>query len=63
MKQNTRGSADLEYRIEYLTNQNEFLKKKLRESVQKNKILEDEYERLLEENNNIRIVRNQGKVL
>ena len=63
MKQDTRGPADLEYRIEYLTNQNEFLKKKLRESVQKNKILEDEYDRLLEENNNIRIVRNQGKVL
>ena len=58
-----RGPNDLEYQIEYLTNQNEFLKKKLRESVQKNKILEEEYERLLEENNNIRIVRNQGKVL
>ena len=52
-----------EDKIEYLTNQNEFLKKKLRESVQKNKILEEEYDRLLEENNNIRIVRNQGKVL
>ena len=63
MKQDTRGPADLEYRIEYLENQNEFLKKKLRESVQKNKILEEEYERLLEENNNIRIVRIQGKVL
>jgi regulator of replication initiation timing len=63
MKQSTRGPNDLEERIEYLTNQNEFLKKKLRESVQKNKILEEEYERLLEENNNIRIVRNQGKVL
>ena len=63
MKQSIRGPNDLEERIEYLTNQNEFLKKKLRESVQKNKILEKEYERLLEENNNIRIVRNQGKVL
>ena len=63
MKQSSRGPNDLEERIEYLENQNEFLKKKLRESVQKNKILEDEYERLLEENNNIRIVRNQGKVL
>ena len=63
MKQDTRGPADLEYRIECLDNQNEFLKKKLRESVQKNKILEEEYDRLLEENNNIRIVRNQGKVL
>ena len=63
MKQSIRGPNDLEERIEYLENQNEFLKKKLRESVQKNKTLEDEYERLLEENNNIRIVRNQGKVL
>ena len=63
MKQNIRGPNDLEERIEYLTNQNEFLKKKLRESVQKNKILEEEYDRLLEENNNIRIVRDQGKVL
>ncbi len=63
MKQSIRGPNDLEERIEYLTNQNEFLKKKLRESVQKNKILEEEYDRLLEENNNIRIVRNQGKVL
>ena len=27
MKQDTRGPADLEYRIEYLTNQNDFLKK------------------------------------
>tara|TARA_Y100001937_G_scaffold5157_1_gene6825 strand:+ start:1324 stop:1515 length:192 start_codon:yes stop_codon:yes gene_type:complete len=63
MKQNIRGPNDLEERIEYLENQNEFLKKKLRESVRKNKILEEEYDRLLEENNNIRIVRNQGKVL
>ena len=52
-----------EDKIEYLTNQNDFLKKKLRESVDKNKILEEEYDKLLEENNNIRIVRNQGKVL
>ena len=63
MKQNTRGSADLEYRIEYLTNQNDFLKKKLRESVEKNKVLEEEFDKLLEENNNFRIVRNKGKVL
>ena len=52
-----------EDKIEYLTNQNKFLKNKLRESVDKNKILEEEYDKLLEENNNIRIVRNQGKVL
>ena len=52
-----------EDKIEYLTNQNEFLKNKLRESVNKNKILEEEYDKLLEENNNFRLVRNQGKVL
>ena len=63
MKQSIRGPNDLEERIEYLTNQNDFLKKKIRESVDKNKILEEEYDKLLEENNNIRIVRNQGKVL
>ena len=63
MKQSIRGPNDLEERIEYLTNQNEFLKNKLRESVDKNKILEEEYDKLLEENNNFRLVRNQGKVL
>ena len=63
MKQSNRGPNDLEERIEYLTNQNEFLKKKLRESVDKNKILEEEFDKLLEENNNFRIVRNEGKVL
>ena len=63
MKQSTRGQNDLEERIEYLTNQNEFLKKKLRESVDKNKILEEEYDKLLEENNNFRLVRNEGKIL
>ena len=63
MKQSIRGPNDLEERIEYLTNQNEFLKNKLRESVDKNKILEEEYDKLLEENNNFRIVRNEGKVL
>ena len=63
MKQSTKGPNDLEERIEYLTNQNEFLKKKLREFVDKNKILEEEFDKLLEENNNFRIVRNEGKVL
>jgi uncharacterized coiled-coil DUF342 family protein len=62
-KQNIRGPADLEERIEYLTNQNEFLKKKLRESVDKCKSFEEECDRLFEENNNLRIVRNEGKVL
>ena len=63
MKQSIRGPNDLEEKIEYLTNQNDFLKKKLRESVDKNKILEEEYDKLLKENNNFRIVRNEGKVL
>ena len=63
MKQDTRGPADLEYRIEYLTNQNEFLKNANRKLVDKNKILEEEYDKLLEENNNFRLVRNEGKVL
>ena len=63
MKQSIRGPNDLEERIEYLTNQNDFLKKKLRESVEKNKVLEEEFDKLLEENNNFRIVRNEGKVL
>jgi hypothetical protein len=49
MKQDTRGPADLEYQIEYLTNQNDFLKRS-------NK-------KLVEKNNNFRLVRNEGKVL
>jgi predicted RNase H-like nuclease (RuvC/YqgF family) len=60
---NTRGPNDLEERIEYLTNQNEFLKKKLKESVTKCKSFEEECDRLFEENTNLRIVRNEGKVL
>ena len=46
---NPRGPNDLEFQIEYLTNQNELLKKKLREVIDKNKIWEKEYDRLLEE--------------
>ena len=60
---NTRGPNDLEERIEYLTNQNKLLKSKLKQMIDKYKIMEDEFERLLEENNNLRIVRNNGKVL
>ena len=59
----TRGPNDLEERIEYLTNQNELLKKKLKQMIEKYKVMEDEFDRLLEENNNLRIVRNKGKVL
>ena len=59
----TRGPNDLEERIEYLTNQNELLKKKLKQMIEKYRVMEDEFDRLLEENNNLRIVRNKGKVL
>ena len=63
MKLDTKGPADLEVMIEYLQNQNEFLKKKLRDSVNKTKILEKEYDQLLDENNDLRIDRNKGSVL
>jgi|TARA_R100001163_G_C5028620_1_gene169500 hypothetical protein len=58
-----KGPNDLEYRIEFLTNQNEYLKKSNKKLVDKNKILEEEFDRLLEENTNLRLVRNQGKIL
>jgi predicted RNase H-like nuclease (RuvC/YqgF family) len=60
---NTRGPNDLEERIEYYTNQNELLKKKLKQMINKYQIMEEEFDRLLEENNNFRIVRNKGKIL
>ena len=50
-------------KIEYLTNQNDFLKRSNKKLVEKNKLLEEEFDRLLEENNNFRLVRNEGKVL
>ena len=60
---NTRGPNDLEERIEYYKNQNELLKKKLKQMINKYQIMEEEFDRLLEENNNFRIVRNKGKIL
>ncbi len=63
MKLDTRGPADLEVMIEYLQNQNEFLKKKLRDSVNETKDVEKEYEKLLDENNKLRMLRNKGNVL
>ena len=60
---NPRGPNDLEFQIEYLTNQNELLKKKLREVIDKNKLWENEYDKLLEENNNIKIITNKGNIL
>ena len=50
-------------KIEYLTNQNELLKKKLRQLTEKYKIMEDEFDTLLDENNNFRLIRNNGKIL
>ena len=49
--------------LEYCQNQNKFLKKKLEEMTKKYKDLENEFDRLYEENQNIRLVRNKGKVL
>ena len=49
--------------IEYLQNQNKYLKKKLEELTRKYKDLEHEFDRLYGENQNIRLVRNEGKVL
>ena len=49
--------------LEYYQNQNKFLKKKLEELTKKYKDLEHEFDRLYEENQNIRLVRNEGKVL
>jgi len=54
---NDKGSNDLEYKIEYLTNQNEYLKKSNKKLIDKNKILNEEFDRLLEENINLKIVR------
>ena len=55
--------SDIKEQIEYLTNQNELLKKKLRQLTEKYNIMEEEFDRLLEENNNFRLIRNNGKVL
>ena len=54
---------DLEEKINYYKKQNEFLKNKLRKLTEKYKIMEEEFDRLLEENNNFRMVRNKGKIL
>jgi len=57
---NDRGPADLEERIEYLTNQNKFLKSSLEKLSIKFKDLENEYDKLWEENQNIRLIKNKG---
>ena len=40
-KTETRGTADLEYRIDYLSNQNNFLKNKLTKAAEKLKIYKE----------------------
>jgi len=49
--------------IEYLQNQNKYLNKKLKELTRKYKDLEHEFDRLYEENQNLRIIRNKGQIL
>ena len=49
--------------LEYCQNQNKFLKKKLEEMTRKYKDLEHEFDKLYEENQNIRLVRNKGEIL
>ena len=51
-----KGPNDLEYRIEYLTNQNDFLKGKLKKLTEKYNIMDVEFNRLLEENHNFKLV-------
>ena len=53
----------MEDKIEYLENQNKFLKTKLEQLTEKYKDLEHEYEKVWEENNNFRLVRGAVKVL
>ena len=50
-------------KIEYLKNQNDFLKNKLRKLTEKYNQMEHEFEKVWEENNNLRLVRNEGKIL
>jgi|TARA_R100001224_G_C3930049_1_gene118432 prefoldin subunit 5 len=49
--------------IEYLQNQNKYLKDKLKELTSKYKDLEHEFDKVWEENQNLRIIRNKGQVL
>ena len=60
-KTETRGTADLEYRIDYLTNQNKFLKDKLVKAAENLKIYK-EVLRKEGEPSFIDQLRNEGKV-
>ena len=48
--------------LEYLENQNKLLKTKLKQLTEKYKDLEHEYDKVWEENTNLRLVRGTGKV-
>ncbi len=48
--------------IEYLENQNKLLKTKLRQLTDKYKDLENQYNKIWEENHNIRIVKKAGEI-
>ena len=49
--------------LEYLQNQTEYLTKKLKELTRKYEDLEHEFDKVWEENQNLRIIRNKGEIL
>ena len=55
--------SDIKEQIDYYKKQNEFLKNKLRKLTDKYNQMEHEFEKVWEENNNLRIVRNKGQIL
>ena len=58
-----RGPLDLTLQIEMLQKQKEILQGACRRAGIQIKQLEEDFERLFEENQNMRIIRNKGKVL
>ena len=51
-----RGPADLELKIEMLTKQKEYLQSKCREAGEKLNSLTGEYDKVVEENTNLRVM-------
>ena len=49
-------------RIQYLINQNKFIKLKLEQLTDKYKDLENQYNKVWEENNNLRLVKGAGEI-
>ena len=49
-------------RIQYLINQNKFLQTKLEQLTDKYKDLEHQYNKVYEENNNLRLVKGAGEI-